>query len=71
LFLSEGIFALKFLDLLFGLILIFLGIVLYSFLSWQKGLSVYFGKMSFMQWLSSGGTSGFFSFMGLYKFETG
>jgi len=48
-FLSEGLFTLKFADLLVGLILMLLGVVIYFVLRWKKGLSVYFGKMSFIQ----------------------
>jgi hypothetical protein len=43
----------------------------YLFLSWGKRLSVYFGKMSFMQWFSSGGASVFFKLLGFHKFEAG
>lgn len=71
LFLSEGLFSLKSIDLLVGLILMFTGVTAYFVLNWGKCVSVYFGKMSFMQWLSSGGTSVFFKFLWFSKFEAG
>jgi hypothetical protein len=33
--------------------------------------SVYLGKMSFMQWFSSGGSSVFLKFLGFSGFEVG
>jgi hypothetical protein len=49
LFLSEGLFSLKLIDLIVGIGLIFIGVFLYIILFWGKKLSVYFGKISFMQ----------------------
>ena len=71
LFLSEGLFSLKFVDLLVGLVLITVGILGYFVLCWKKRISIYFGKMSFMQWLRSGGASVFFRLLGFSKFESG
>lgn len=49
LFLSEGVFSLKYIDLFVGFLLMFLGVARYFVLSWKNFISVYFGKMSFMQ----------------------
>jgi NADH:ubiquinone oxidoreductase subunit 5 (subunit L)/multisubunit Na+/H+ antiporter MnhA subunit len=49
LFLSEGLFSLKLIDLIVGIGLIFIGVFLYIILFWGGKLSVYFGKISFMQ----------------------
>jgi len=68
LFLSEGFVILKFFDLVIGIILLVVGVVGYFFLSWSKTISYYFGKISFMQWLSSGGASVFFWFFVYFEF---
>jgi hypothetical protein len=47
------------------------GVFSYFVLSWKKRLSSYLGKMSFIQWLASGGRSFFLKLLGFSKFEVG